>query len=543
MKSEKNIYKADVIIAGGGFAGISAAIELLDAGKKVILLDRDKEENFGGLAKKSFGGILFVDTPLQRRLGIKDSPELALSDWKSFADFSDNDDLPLSWAKLYVDKSREIIYDWLTAKKVEFLPLVNWPERGLFRPGNSVPRWHITWGTGHSLIEQVLLYLKTHPKRDNLQVFFNHRVERLLISNNAVTGCAGRMEGSEEEFEANSENVILASGGICGGDLSMVKTHWYKDWGKAPETLLNGSHIFADGLLHKEAEAKGARLTHLDKQWHYAAGIHHPEAQKENDGLSLVPPRSALWMDAEGRRFGPLPLMGYTDTRYVVEQISKSKAQYSWQVLNYKIAIKELAVSGSDYMTAFRYKKKLKLLNDVLFGNKELIKRLSKESKDIILAHSLDELIQKMNEKSINGFQIDAKGFKEDIHMYDAQIDRGEAYFNEEQLRRIANFRTYRGDKIRTCKFQKIDDKKAYPLIAIREFILSRKSLGGIQTDLQSWVLNREGNPIPGLYAIGETAGFGGGGIQGKGSLEGTILGSCVLTGRIASRCFTGKII
>jgi len=228
--------------------------------------------------------------------------------------------------------------------------------------------------------------------------------------------------------------------------------------------------------------------------------------------------------------------MGYSDTRWLVEQICRTPWQYSWQVLNWKIAIKELAVSGCDHMTAFRHKRKLQIIGQVLFGNKELAKRLIDESEDFVVADSLPELMDKMDALSLEGAAIDREGMSADIQIYDEQIARGPRYFNDDQLRRIANFRQYKGDRLRTCNFQSIDDPKARPLIAIREFILSRKSLGGLQTDLESRVLNTMGEPIPGLYAVGETAGFGGGGIHGKGSLEGTFLGSCVLTGRLAGR-------
>ncbi len=233
--------------------------------------------------------------------------------------------------------------------------------------------------------------------------------------------------------------------------------------------------------------------------------------------------------------------MGYSDTRWVVEQICRTPEQYSWQVLNWKIAIKELAVSGCDYMTAFRHKRKLEIVKQVLFGNKELANRLIAESEDFVVADSLNGLMDNMDALSLDGVAIDRDRMEADITAYDAQIDRGSRYFNDDQLRRIANSRLYKADRLRTCAFQKIDDPKARPLIAIREFILSRKSLGGIQTDLSSRVLDNSGKAIPGLYAVGETAGFGGGGIHGKGSLEGTFLGSCVLTGRLAGRDIGGK--
>jgi predicted oxidoreductase len=533
-------FEADVIIAGGGLAGLAAAHELLDRGLGVLVLDRDNEDRLGGLAKRSFGGVMFVDTPHQRKLGLDDSPELAWSDWLSFADFGDDDEWPRRWARTYVERSTELVFDWLTGHGVEFLPVVNWAERGLFRPGNSVPRWHIAWGTGHAIIEAVTAALDNHPHRDRLEIRCGHRVERLLVEAGRVVGCCGGTENEGGEFEARADHVVLASGGICGGDLSKVKANWYAPWGAPPATLLNGSHRFADGLLHDEAANHGAALTHLDKQWHYAAGVHSRETDSPGDGISLVPPRSALWLDAHGRRIGPVPLMGYSDTRWLVEQICRTPAQYSWQVLNWKIAIKELAVSGCDYMTAFRNKRKLQLVKEVLFGNKELVNRLIDESEDFVVADTLPELMDKMDALSLDGVAIEREGMAADIEAYDGQIARGPRYFNDDQLRRIANFRQYKGDKLRTCSFQAIDDPRARPLIAIREFILSRKSLGGLQTDLESRVLNATGDPIRGLYAIGETAGFGGGGIHGKGSLEGTFLGSCVLTGRLAGRAIAG---
>jgi predicted oxidoreductase len=533
-------YRADVVIAGGGLAGLATAHELLELGLRVLVLDRDTEERLGGLAKRSFGGVMFVDTPQQRKLGIDDTPELAWSDWLSFADFGDDDEWPRRWARTYVERSTELIFDWLTGHGVEFLPLVNWTERGLFRPGNSVPRWHIAWGTGHAIIEAVVAALENHVRRDKLEILYGHRAERLLVEAGRVVGCAGALEGGDGDFEARAEHVVLSSGGICGGDLSKVKANWYAPWGKPPATLLNGSHRFADGLLHDEAARHGAALTHLDKQWHYAAGVHSREADSPKDGISLVPPRSALWLDARGRRFGPVPLMGYSDTRWVVEQICRTPEQYSWQVLNWKIAIKELAVSGCDYMTAFRHKRKLQLVKEVLFGNKELANRLIDESEDFVVADSLPELMDEMDRLSLEGVAIDRDRMEADIRAYDDQIARGPRYFNDDQLRRIAVSRQYRADRLRTCAFQRIDDPGARPLIAIREHILSRKSLGGLQTDLSSRVLDTFGKPIPGLHAVGETAGFGGGGIHGKGSLEGTFLGSCVLNGRLCGRAIGG---
>lgn len=528
----------EVVIAGGGLAGIITAYELLTRNKKVLLIDKDVEANFGGLAKKSFGGVCMVGTPHQKRMGIADSPELIWRDWQAFAQFGPEDHWPKAWAEYYCYNGYEDIFRVLDAAGVEFLPMVNWPERGWHGTGNSVPRWHIAWGTGYAIIQQCLAYLERHPKRANLTLWFEHEVSGFLVDGGRVTGVYGKSMRDGSEFTVRAEHTVVASGGVCGGDLSKVREHWYKPWGNPPKVLLNGAHQFGDGLLHDRAAAQvGANVTHLDKQWHYAAGVHHPARARPHDGLSLVPPRSALWLNAHGRRIGPQPLIAYSDTRHLVETILKQPGQYSWQVLNKKIALKELAVSGSDYMTAFRNKNKLKLLQHILFGNHELYERLVREcAEDIVVANSLDELMDKMEAKNLEGLKLDRSGMRSDIAHYDAMIARGPAYHNDEQLRWIANFRTYRGDKIRTCKFQAINDPKAYPLLAIREFILTRKSLGGLQTDLSCRVLRQDGTVIPGLYAVGEAAGFGGGGIHGLRSLEGTFLGGCVLTGRVAGR-------
>ncbi|MCL8008655.1 FAD-dependent oxidoreductase [Gelidibacter japonicus] len=528
------------IIVGGGLAGISTAIELLDHNKKVLIVERDIEEHFGGLAKRSFGGILFSGTPQQKKAGIKDSPQLLFEDWMRYGDFTKTDTLGAQWAKYYSDNSISVIYNWLIAKKVDFLPVVNWPERGMDVKGNSVPRWHITWGTGYDLTNKVTNYLLNHPKKEHLEIKFQHKVESIIIDNKKAVGIEVIDELTKERFNITSENIIIASGGIMGSDLKLVKSHWPTRFQTPPDSLLNGSHKYADGTLHLDLDKKGIPSTHLNKQWHYAAGIPtpNPESGKFRDGLSLVPPRSAIWVDATGKRFTP-PLVAYTDTSYFVEHILKTKDQYSWSIMNWKIAIKELAVSGSDYMTAFRNRDKLRLIKDVLFGNKDLVNRLIEESDHFIVADNLADLVKKMNEQD-EKIVVDFETLEKGLKAYDDEIDRGKKYFNDEQLRRLVNFRLYKGDKIRTSKFQKILDPKAGPLIAVKQYILSRKSLGGIPTNLNSQVIDKNGDTVSGLYAVGESAGFGGGGIHGSRSLEGTFLGSCILTGRVAGAHIAG---
>ncbi len=537
-------YKADVVIAGGGIAGIVAALELLNEGKKVILLDRDTEDQLGGLAKWSFGGMFFVDTPLQRRAGMKDSPELALRDWNSVADFGDEDVLPKQWAKQYVYNCTEHIYNWVTKELgTKFFPVVHWVERGLYGPGNSYPRFHMVWGTGKGLTDDAIRALHNHPKAStHLQSFYRHKAEEIVLEQGRAVGISGINESSNTPFSARGEHIIVATGGM-GGNIQKVREHWYKPWGAPPEIILNGSHPYAMGDLHEAVEKVNGNVTHLDWHWHYAAGVRHPRPQWKDHGLSLVPPKSALWLNYRGERFGPNPLITAYDTRWTVEEICKQEKKYSWQVLNMKIMMKEFAISGSESNKAIRDKNLLLFLQHILLGNKELVNDML-NSPDFVTANSIPELVDKMNAlEGTDDVKLDA--VVTSIGRYDEQIARGPKYHNDEQLRRIAHARQYRGDKVRTCKFQPINDPKAMPLIAIRESILSRKTLGGIQTDLECRVMSIPNNgtqeAIPGLYAIGEAAGFGGGGLHGKGALEGTFLGGCVLTARIAAKTVVGK--
>ncbi|MGE0288920.1 MAG: FAD-binding dehydrogenase [Bradyrhizobium sp.] len=533
--------RSDVLIIGGGIAGIATALELLDGNKSVLLVDRDRESAFGGLARESFGGMFFVDSPEQRRQGIRDSADLALRDWTSFAEFGAKDRWPRAWAEAYVERCTADVYRWVRGFGVSFLPVVNWVERGEFRPGNSVPRFHVAWGTGKGLAEALIAALRGHRNAGRLTSRFGCRVERLLTRGGRIEGAAGVNEESGAPFELRAEQVVVAAGGI-NGDLDRVRQNWHRDWGRPPAELLNGSHRFADGRLHDAVVAAGGVTTHLDRMWNYAAGVHHPKPRKPNHGLSLVPPRSALWLNWRGERIGPQPLVSGFDTRRLVTDICAQERQYSWQLMNMKIALKELAVSGAEHNPSIREKNRPGFLRDILFGNRWLVNEMVSNCEDFVTAATLPELVGKMN--ALQGDQaVQLETVADAVAQYDATIARGPSLMNDEQLRRIAALRQYRGDRIRLCKFQPIMDAKALPLIAVREFIISRKSLGGIMTDLQSRVLDGAGRPIEGLYAVGEAAGFGGGGVHGLRALEGTFLGGCVLSGRIAAASIDGRTL
>ncbi len=529
----------EIVIVGGGIAGITAALELIAAGRRVWILDRDEESRFGGLAKEAFGGMALCGTPLQRLNGIRDNPDLMLRDWLSFAGFSDQDHWPRFWAEAYCQRNYTDVYQWLKQQGVRFFPAVNWVERGEYQPGNSVPRYHIVWGTGWQLVNVLERRLRNHEQVGNLRLSFCKRVESFLTRDGRVAGVQGIDEITGQAFEVQSEVVLVATGGI-NGNLEKVRNHWPSGWGRPPATILNGSHRYSDGLLHDAAEQIGANITHLDWQWNYAAGIHHPAPRMPLHGLSLIPPKSALWMDATGRRVGPHPLVTGFDTHGLCQRICHLPHGYTWQVMNRKIAHKEISISGSEHNPAFRDRRPVKFAKEILLGNDNLYDYLINECPDVVTADSLEELGARMNALD-DDVEVDINGMVQDVRHYDGVIERGPALHNDDQLRRIEHARRWKGDRVRTLKYQKIDDPSAYPLVAIREFIVSRKSMGGIQTDNHCRVLNALGKPIDNLYAVGEAAGFGGGGANGNRSLEGTFLSACVLTGRVAARSINGE--
>lgn len=534
-------YKADVVIAGGGIAGIVAALELLDSGLQILLLDRDEESRFGGLARESFGAMFFVDTSIQRWSGFRDSPDLALKDWHSYAQFDDTDYWPKRWAEFYVNNCTSAGYHWLKKQGVRFLPIPNWVERGTDKhPGNSVPRFHIVWGSGKGLIDALIAKLYSHKNSENLRVLFRHQVTDLEVLKNEIIGLRGLDESSGKEFSVMAENTLIASGGICGS-IEKLKANWFKGWGEPPQVILNGSHRYATGSLHEAAQKAGANVTHLDRNWLYPAGIMHPQPRHPNHGLSIIPCKSALWLDSTGRRFGPKPMLGGFDAREIVETICRQERKYSWQVLNKKIAVRELSISGSEHNPALRDKNALKFIRGFLFGAAGLVDKMLAESEDFIVATSLDELADKMQKYS-NEAEFDTEAMKAAVRSYDESLSN-QSLPRDMQTELIDKLREYWPDRIRSCSLQKIDDPEAYPLIAIREHILSRKSLGGIQTDLESRVLSMQGEVIPNLYAIGEAAGYGGGGMHGHRSLEGTFLGGCVLSARQASAHILNKAL
>jgi uncharacterized protein len=534
----------------------------------VLLLDRCAPQEVGGLAREAFGGMFMVDSPEQRRSRIPDSERVALEDWLRVAELEPQDEWPRRWAEQYVTRARDDVGGWLREIGVRFFPVVNWAERGNFGDGNTVPRFHLTWGTGKALVSAVWGAIQSHPNRAALEVRFGARVSELLIEHGHAVGCrvtaereregqgggpAGAGQGwaaapgesggearmtepGEATYEVRATRaVVIAAGGI-GGNLEIVRREWPRErLGSAPAHILMGSHAYADGAMHEEVTRVGGNVTHLSRMWNYADAVRHPNPQREHHGLKLIPPRSGVMLNPDGRRYGPVPVMPTYDAYAALERMCEDERKYSWLICNWKIARRELDVSGSQHNPHLREKRRVRFLASVLLGKPNLVRHFLEGSPDFVAASNLAELAEKMNE--VSGEEaIRPEILEAEIARYDETIARGKGLFNDDQLRRIGQLRNWRGDRLRTCAFQRIVDEKAMPLLAIRLQPMARKSLGGIQTDLGSRVLRaKDGEPIPGLYAVGEAAGFGGGGVHGKRSLEGTFLGGCVFTGRLAA--------
>jgi len=526
-------HLSDVVIIGAGIAGLVAAHECLEQGRSVCLVDRRDERDVGGLARWAFGGMALVGTPLQKRLRIRDDPELALADWLAVADFSADDTWPRRWAETYVNECLGRVYHWLVDKGCKFMPAVNWVERGQYGRGNSVPRYHMLWGTGLGLVERFDGLLREHANEGRLRRVFGCRVDDLVADNGRVTGCRGTIETTGAQVGVRADHTIVATGGI-NGNLQKVRDNWYRPWGDPPAEILNGSHPFADGHLHDRVEAHGGSVTHLDWTWNYAAGIPHPEPLFDDHGLSLIPCKSALWLDHSGSRIGPEPLVTGFDTNELCRRLAMLGVPHSWHLLNWRIAAKEFAISGSEHNPHIRDGRLFAFLRETVFGNHRLVRQMQAESDHFIVADTLAELVERMN--ALNGVELVAyDNVERAAREFDDNIRRGPALWNDDQLRRIQHARAWRSDRLRTCKPKPLLDPANGPLIAIKLRLITRKSLGGILTDLGSRVLDRHGQPLPGLFAVGEAAGFGGGGANGRRSLEGTFISGCILSARAAA--------
>ncbi|MGV6943764.1 FAD-binding dehydrogenase [Sphingobacterium kyonggiense] len=538
------------IIIGSGLSGLVTAYEITKAGKKVIIVDQEGRQNLGGQAYWSFGGLFFVDSVHQRRLRVKDSLALAKQDWAGSANFDRPEDhWPRLWADAYVNFAYQEKYDYVRKLGLKFFPIVGWAERGAglaFGHGNSVPRFHITWGTGPGVIKPFVDHALEMEIQGLLEFKFRHQVTDIKIEGNQVKSISGNILAEDhkergmasnrevvDHFLFEADHLVIATGGI-GANLEMVKKQWPDRLGNPPNNMVCGVPAYVDGKMLQIAENAGVHIINKDRMWHYTEGLRNWNPIWPNHGIRILPGPSSIWLDALGNRL-PAPLYPGFDTLATLKHIQQTGHSYSWFISTQSIIKKEFALSGSEQNPDLT-NKDYSLLLKRLFGKEATgpVEDFKKHGVDFITSNSLTELVDKMNKLSGNNL-LKFNQIKQTIEERDSQLDN--SFCKDFQINYIQNTRRYLGDKIaRTAKPHKILDEKHFPLIAVRLNILTRKTLGGIETNLNSQAFNQNSEIIAGLYAVGEAAGFGGGGMHGYNALEGTFLGGCIYTGKQAGQ-------
>ncbi|CQR65954.1 FAD-binding dehydrogenase [Streptomyces leeuwenhoekii] len=548
---------ADVIVVGAGLAGLVAAHELTSRGRKVALVDQENAANLGGQAFWSFGGLFLVDSPEQRRLGVKDSFELAWNDWQGSAGFdrlADEDSWAVRWARAYVEFAAGEKRSWLDGHGITFLPTVGWAERGDLTAhghGNSVPRFHIAWGTGTGVVEPFVRYAR-QAARDGLLTFHHrHRVDELVVEGGAARGVRGTVLAEDPsprgvasnrdragDFELTAQAVVLTTGGI-GANHDLVRRHWPERLGTPPKEMVTGVPAYVDGRMLEISARAGVRLVNRDRMWHYTEGLRNWDPVWPGHGIRILSGPSPMWFDALGRRL-PAPCLPGYDTlstlRYLRTTEDLAGYDHSWFILTRKTIEKEFALSGSEQNPDITAKDRGAVLRERVLGKGAPgpVAAFVRHGADFVTAATLEDLVDRMN--GLTGEPLlDAADIRRQVEARDLQIDR--PYGKDAQVQGIRNARRYIGDRLgRVAAPHRLLDPAAGPLIGVKLHVLTRKTLGGIQTDLDSRALGTDGEPVDGLYAAGEVAGFGGGGVHGYNALEGTFLGGCLFSGRAAGR-------
>ena len=541
---------ADVIVVGAGLAGLVATAELADAGRRVILLEQEPAPWLGGQAFWSFGGLFLVNSPEQRRLGVRDSQERARQDWMVTAGFDrPEDQWPRKWAEAYIAFAAGEKRSWLRSKGMHFFPIVGWAERGGSipgGPGNSVPRFHVTWGTGPGVVAPFERRVREAAARGLVTIKFRHRVDALMLSGGAVDGVQGavlepsavdrgrpssRLPVGEFEFQANA--VIVTSGGL-GGNHELVRTNWPARLGAAPQQMLSGVPAHVDGRMLAITERAGGAFINRDRMWHYVEGVQNWSPIWPDHGIRILPGPSSMWFDALGNRL-PAPLFPGFDTLGTLEHLRRTGFDYSWFVLTQRIIKREFALSGSEQNPDLTNKDVRLLLQRVISKSGPApVEAFKERGADFVVSSNLGDLVRGMNALTDEP-RLDPVALEREIAARDREVNNGMT--KDAQILAIRTARRYLGDRlIRVATAHRLLDPAAGPLIGVRLRILTRKTLGGLQTDLSGRVLRSDGTPLPGLYAAGEVAGFGGGGMHGYRSLEGTFLGGCLFSGRVAGR-------
>ena len=543
--------EGDAIVIGGGLAGLVAAAELADAGRSVVILEQEGSNALGGQAFWSLGGLFFVDSPEQRRMRIRDSRELALQDWMGSAQFDREEDFwPRCTAEAYVDFAAGEMRPWLHAMGMRWFPVVGWAERGgalADGHGNSVPRFHITWGTGPGVLAPFIRRVGEHQASGRITIKYRHQASRLVMTNGAVTGVAGEVlepstvergqrsgRGVAGDFELSAPVVLVTSGGI-GGNFDLVRANWPAErLGPAPKTMVAGVPHHVDGRMVAISQQAGASVINADRMWHYTEGVQNWAPIWPDHGIRILPGPSSIWFDALGQRLAA-PCMPGFDTLSTLKRILSTGYDYSWFVLTQSIIEKEFALSGSEQnpdLTSGKWLNVLKSRRGA--GAPPPVEAFKKHGADFIVRDTLPELVPAMNAMAGEDL-LDYPQIAAQIEARDREIEN--PFSKDAQVTAIRGARAYLGDKlIRTARPHRILDPAHGPLIAVRLHILTRKTLGGLHTNLDGQVLDATGAPVPGLYAAGEVAGFGGGGYHGYNALEGTFLGGCIFSGRNAGR-------
>lgn len=549
-------HRTDVLVIGWGLAGLVAAAEAASAGKRVTIVDQEPRSNLGGQAWWSFGGLFFIDSPEQRRLGIRDSIELARQDWLGTADFDRDEDLwPRRWADAYLDFAHGEKRAWLREKGVGFFPIVGWAERGGYTatgPGNSVPRFHVTWGTGPGLVAPFQAEVEAAETDGRVTILPRHRVVSLTVEDGVVTGATGDVLAPSgaargvassrdvvDSFAVTAGATIVASGGI-GGNHDLVRRWWPARLGAAPQTMVTGVPAYVDGSMQPIASAAGARLINGDRMWHYVEGIQNWDPVWPGHGIRILPGPSSLWLDATGSRL-PVPLFPGFDTLGTLSHLRATGYDHSWFVLSQRIIEKEFTLSGSEQNPDLTGKD-LRLLASSRLGKGASgpVQAFMDRGADFVVRDDLDDLIAGM--RALPGGEVlDGDRVRLEVEARDREVEND--FTKDAQIAMLRSARAFRGDRlIRTAAPHRILDPKSGPLIAVKLHVLTRKSLGGIETDLSSRALGAGGEPVPGLFAAGEASGFGGGGVHGYRALEGTFVGGCLFSGRIAGRAAAAAV-
>ena len=545
----------DVIVVGAGLAGLVAAAELADRGKTVTIIDQEPENNLGGQAFWSLGGLFLVNSPEQRRMGIKDSRELALADWMGSAQFDRVEDhWPRKWAEAYVDFAAGEMRSWLYDMGMRWFPIVGWAERGgsfASGHGNSVPRFHLTWGVGPGTVEPFERRVLEHRSAGKIKLKFRHRCSEILTRNGAAIGVSGEVLADDKalrgektnrdiknEFELYAPSVVVSSGGI-GGNFDLVRKAWPKQrLGNPPKEMVAGVPAHVDGRMISISEKAGGHVINNDRMWHYTEGVKNWDPIWPKHGIRILPGPSSLWFDAEGNRFPPPGLPGF-DTLGTLKMIMDTGYDYSWFITTQKIIKKEFALSGSEQNPDIASKSWMNVIRQRLLNKRATpnVEAFKEKGENFAVADTLEELVSKMNEIEGNSL-LNVDKIRKEITARDGQVEN--PFTKDAQLIAIHAARNYRGDKLmRTAKPHRILDRENGPLIGVKLNIITRKTLGGLHTDLNGQMLDKKGKPIPGLFAAGEVSGFGGGGYHGYNALEGTFLGGCIFSGRNVGRAET----